>query len=252
MEDQNSTNYRGTGTHVATCGAIWEVITRVSRRHCMCAFAEREHWTGAKHWTCMTAVSTNGGGRAQLVCLDSCGMPFSVLESEVEDVYGAVSDITNSSGLMRWVTSGQTGMKAGKWNGAQKVNQGSSYKIHKNFIEKPTEISCDLAQKEEFCYGVAKRTASKSQKLLLIYQLTPLLPFCLFSVLLLRQWLGSTFQPLSTRESPFKCSPRTTGLGASASLLWMILLNIKHCLAIHSFRHHQIWFMGYLHATHCV
>ena len=81
----------------------------------MCAFAEREHWTGAKHWTCMTAVSTNGEGEgAQLVCLDSCGMPFSVLESEVEDVYGAVSDITNSSGLMRWVTSGQTGMKAGK------------------------------------------------------------------------------------------------------------------------------------------
>ena len=176
-------------------------------------------------------------GGAQLVCLDSCGMPFSVLESEVEDVYGAVSDITDSSGLMRWVTSGQIGMKAGKWNGAQKVNQGSSYKIHKNFIEKPTEISGDFAQKEEFCYGMAKRTASKSQKLLLIYQLTLLLPFCLFSVLLLGQWLGSTFQPLSTRESPFKCSPRTTGLGASASLLWMILFNIKHCLAIHSFLH---------------
>lgn len=35
----------------------------------MCAFAEREHWTGAKHWASMTAVSTNGEGGHSLFAL---------------------------------------------------------------------------------------------------------------------------------------------------------------------------------------
>lgn len=51
------------------------------------------------------------------------------------------------------------------------------------------------------------------------------------------QGLGSTFQPLSTGESSSKWSLQATGLGASASQLWMIFFNIKHCLVIHSFLH---------------
>lgn len=103
---KNSTNCRGTGTHVVTCGVIWEEIMRVRGRCCACAHAEQERrLTGRTSGSIMTAMTTTDEGGERAICLAPHGMPFAVLESAVEDVLGADSDITDSSGLMKNGTS---------------------------------------------------------------------------------------------------------------------------------------------------
>lgn len=92
-------------------------------------------------------------------------MPFLIPDNEVENVYRAVGNITNSRADEKMSPIDQQVWKLVSKMGAQKVNRGSSsYKVKKKFTMKSTEISGDLAKthfpmlwKEEFSYLMAKR-----------------------------------------------------------------------------------------------
>lgn len=79
----------------------------------VCLYEPRVGWH-TKDLMCMQPDSERGKREFSLV---PHRMPFSILESEVKDVYRAVSNSTNSSGLTKNVTNWQMGMKAGESNG---------------------------------------------------------------------------------------------------------------------------------------
>lgn len=100
---KNPMNNRGVGTKVVTCGVIWEVITKLSGRCCPCAYTNQIYFWHRFESAWLQWAPTVREERENSFALIFYGNPFSILGSEVKDIYKAVSNITNASGLMKTV-----------------------------------------------------------------------------------------------------------------------------------------------------
>lgn len=89
---KNSMNHTGIGTIVVTCGMIWEVITKVSRRCCTWAYPNLKNWIDIhlKVHDYNEYQWQERKDRAPLACLNF------ILDSELKCTYKALSNITNS------------------------------------------------------------------------------------------------------------------------------------------------------------